>query len=128
MLPLVNNEGRMNIPLRMRLLRRRSSIRRSGCVFTAASLKIAHTGGLTHASQDAGPAGNLVAHFDGDLDVGIEHYVHPRAELDKSYALAATYLITDGLGEHDTPGEQAGDLLEHDSVAFAFHGDDVLFV
>ena len=65
----------------------------------------------THDRSAGKAALHLVSGLDLQTSRGRQQYIDAGAKLDKANALPARYPISNFLGKHDTPGQQAGDLL-----------------
>jgi hypothetical protein len=70
----------------------------------------------------------VVAGLDLNPSVGVEDDVDPRPKFDEPDALPAGDRVSHFEIKHNTPGDEARDLLENYGASFAFHGNDILLV
>src|SRR5216684_6872241 len=76
----------------------------------------------------ARPTLHSISNFHRDRRSGLEDDVYARSELDEAHALTPRHHVVDVRREHDAPGQQSGNLLEDDAVAFALYGHDILLI
>src|SRR5437763_14240737 len=81
-----------------------------------------------HISQNAGTAFHAVADSNVDVSGGIDQHIHPRPEFDQAHALTALEAVSYFGMKHNSPRQQACNLLETHLLAVALHGDDILLV
>src|SRR5687768_1130679 len=79
-------------------------------------------------AEDRDPALDAVPDLGRHLELRREEDVHPAPELDHAHALAPRHRIARALGEHDAPGDEAGDLLEDHGGVAILDGHRVLLV